>query len=68
MTHVLSIFNAKALIFAYNNVSTTIHYGSPPFHNLTELEFNVEICCRQTLLYDFLENSPNLQIPAFPPL
>ncbi|WOG85608.1 hypothetical protein DCAR_0104799 [Daucus carota subsp. sativus] len=42
------------------------HYEFPPFHNLTELVINVNECFHETLLDDFLQNSPNLESLKFP--
>ena len=56
----------KALNLVYDSDFSTIHNGFPQFHNLTELSLTVEVYCDQTLLYDFLENSPNLESLLFP--
>ena len=41
-------------------------YEFPPFHNLTELVINVLDYFDETLLDDFLQNSPNLESLVFP--
>ncbi|KAL8146582.1 hypothetical protein AgCh_004347 [Apium graveolens] len=56
----------EVLNSAYDSDYSTIHNAFPPFHNLTELKLTVEVYCDQTLLYDFLENSPNLESLMFP--
>ncbi|XP_074337680.1 F-box/LRR-repeat protein At3g26922-like [Apium graveolens] len=71
ITHVKSLSlggeTVEALNRAYHSDFSTVHNGFPPFHNLTDLSISVdEAYCGQTLLYDFLENSPNLESLFFP--
>ncbi|KAK1370935.1 FBD domain-containing protein [Heracleum sosnowskyi] len=56
----------EALNRAYDYDFTTVHDGFPPFHNLTDLKLSVEVYCGETLLFDFFENSPNLESLLFP--
>lgn len=60
------LFILKALNCYHDNEFWMVRYGFPPFHNLTELELNVEVYCEETLLHDFLTNSQNLQSLVFP--
>ncbi|XP_017216392.1 F-box/LRR-repeat protein At4g14096 isoform X2 [Daucus carota subsp. sativus] len=51
---------------AYENEFIIGHYEFPPFHNLTELVLNIDLYCHETLLDNFLQNSPNLETLKFP--
>ncbi|KAK1371702.1 FBD domain-containing protein [Heracleum sosnowskyi] len=62
----LSDRTVEALNRAYTYDFRTVHDSFPPFHNLIDLELSVEVYCGETLLYDFLDNSPNLQSLVFP--
>ena len=66
MTVTACLLILKILSLAYDNELRSGHYEFPPFHNLTELVINVNECFHETLLDDFLQNSPNLESLVFP--
>ncbi|WOG85605.1 hypothetical protein DCAR_0104796 [Daucus carota subsp. sativus] len=61
------INNVKFLTLSDRTMGFIIgHYEFPAFHNLTELVLNIDDYCHETLLDNFLQNSPNLESLKFP--